>query len=199
MSGHSLSQISYWDEKAECFEVNMREIRTYAEIVDIGDEVIPDSTKNCPTWFEYVVRNIAKPENQVPVDLYKAYMNLCRVCALGRCICLPGKSNGLSWSLMSETGMVDELCYTCTVFNLKLGLGKLILIGGREFYLEVTGLDDDFEETKTNKELCPFIGCKNHEDLYECKILEGHKLCNHDFDRHLKTVHEIWKLNWSGI
>ena len=42
MSGHSLIQILYWDEKAECFEVDMREIRANAEIMDIGDEVDPD-------------------------------------------------------------------------------------------------------------------------------------------------------------
>ena len=48
MSGHSLSQISYWGEKAECFEVDMREIRANEEIVDIGDEVDPVSMKNCP-------------------------------------------------------------------------------------------------------------------------------------------------------
>jgi hypothetical protein len=35
MFGHSLSQISYWDEKAEYFEVDMREIRANAEIVGI--------------------------------------------------------------------------------------------------------------------------------------------------------------------
>jgi len=107
MSGHSLIQIFYWDEKVECFEVDMREIRANAEIMDIGEEVDPVSMKNCPTWLEYVVLNIMKPENQVPVDLYKAYMNLCRVCALGRCNCLHRKSNGLSWSLVSETRMVD--------------------------------------------------------------------------------------------
>ena len=91
MSGHSLSQMSYWDEMSECFEVDMRE-RANAEIMHIGDEVEPDSMKNCPTWLEYVVLNIAKPESQVPVDLYKAYMNLCS-CALGRCTCLNRKSN----------------------------------------------------------------------------------------------------------
>ena len=69
--------------------------------------------KNCPTWLEYVVLNIAKPENQVPVDFYKVYMNLCRVCALGRCNCLHRKSNGLSWSLMSGTGWA--LIHMCCI------------------------------------------------------------------------------------
>ena len=69
VSGHSLSQISYWEEKAEYFGVDMKEIRANAEIVDTGDEVDPNSIKNCPTWLEYVVLNIAKPENQIPVDL----------------------------------------------------------------------------------------------------------------------------------
>ena len=65
--------------------MDMRAIRVNADTVDIGDEVDPDSMKNCPTWLEYVVLNITKPANQVPVDLYQVYMNLCRVCALGRC------------------------------------------------------------------------------------------------------------------
>jgi hypothetical protein len=199
MSGHSLSQILYWNEKAESFEVDMREIRANAVIVDIGDEVDPVSMKNCPTWLEYVVLNITKPENQVPVGLYKVYMNLCRVCALGRRNCLHRKPNGLSWSLVSETRMVDGPSYTCAVFNLKLGKDKLLLIGARIFYLDVAGIVDDFEDTKTNHELCLFIEGKNHKDSNECKILEGHKLCNPDFDRHSKFFHEIRKLNWSRI
>jgi hypothetical protein len=73
MSGHSLKQSLYWDAKAEWFEVDTREIRANARIMDIGDSVDPDTMKNCPTWLEYVVLNSVKPENQVPVDLYKAY------------------------------------------------------------------------------------------------------------------------------
>ena len=195
------NQISYWDEKAKCFGVDTKEIRDNAGIVSIGDELDPVSMKNCPNWLEYMVLNIVKPKNQVPVDLYKVNMNLCRVCALGRCNFLHRKSNGLSWSCMSVTRMVDEPYCTCAVFNLKLGLGKLLLIGMREFYLEVARIVDDFEVTKNknNHELCLYIEWKNQKDSNECEILEGHKLHNPKFNRHLKIVHMIQKLNWSWL
>ena len=79
--------------------------------------------------------------------------------------------------------------YTCAVFILKLGLGKLLLIGAREFYLEVARIVDAFEVTKTNHELlCLFVEWKNHKDSNERKTLERHKLHNPDFDRNLKLV-----------
>jgi hypothetical protein len=119
--------------------------------------------------------------------------------AVGRHNCLLRKSNGLSWSLMSETRMVDGPSSTWAVFNLKLGPGNLILIGMREFCLDMSGIVNDFEVTKTNHKLCLFIECKNHKDSNEREILEGHKWCNPHFDRHSKIVHEIRKLNWSRI
>ena len=48
MSGHSLRQILYWHEKAECFEVGMGEIRANSEIVDIGDKLDPVLMTKCP-------------------------------------------------------------------------------------------------------------------------------------------------------
>jgi hypothetical protein len=104
-------------------------------------------------------------------------------------ISLNFKSNGLSWSLMSETGTVDGPSSIRIVFNLKMWLGNLILTGTREFHFDVAGIVNDFEVTKTNHKLCLFTECKNHTDLNERKILEGHKLCHPAFDKHLKFFH----------
>ena len=94
--------------------------------------------------------------------------------------------------------LVDGPSYTYAVFNLKLGLGKLLLIGTREFYLEAARIVDGFEVTKTNHRLlCLFVERKKHKDSNEREILEGHKLHNPDFDRNLKLVHKIRKLNRS--
>jgi hypothetical protein len=72
--------------------------------------------------------------------------------------------------------MVDRPSCTCAAFNLKLGLGMLLLIGAREFYLEAAGIDDDREVTKTNHELlCLFVERKDHKDSNELEMFEGHK------------------------
>ena len=71
---------------------------------------------------------------------------------------------------------------------MKLWPDKLLLIGAREFYLNVAGIVNDFEVTKTNHEVFLFIERKNHKDSNEREILEGHKLHNPDFDRNLKLV-----------
>jgi hypothetical protein len=89
---------------------------------------------------------------------------------------------------VSETGMVDEPSYTCSVFILKLGHDKLLLIGMMEFYLEVTGIVDEFEVTKTNHELlCLFIERRNHKDSNKHKILEGNKIMQSRFRQVLEN------------
>jgi len=108
------------------------------------------------------------------------------------------KSNGLSWSFVSEAKKANKPFDDCTVIKLELGLGKLKLIGTREIYMTVVRVIDDYKVTKTNQELCLGIMCKNQEDVYACLILEGPKLISPDFKRWSKDVLENWRLNQSG-
>ena len=56
----------------------------------------PTMMENCPTWSEFAVLDITKPENQVLVDLYMANKKLCAIIMLGW-----GKSH--SMSLLGKT------------------------------------------------------------------------------------------------
>ena len=91
MSESCLSKIPYWDGKAKSFGVNVSKIKAYAKFVGVGDALDPDLMKNCPTWSEFVVLDITRPNNQQLVELYVANKKLFAIIALGQV-----KSHGMA-------------------------------------------------------------------------------------------------------
>ena len=57
----------------------------------MGDALDPVLMKNCPTWLEFAVLDVTRPDNQQLGELYWANKKLCAIIALGQ-----GKSHGMS-------------------------------------------------------------------------------------------------------
>ena len=99
MTDNSLSETPYWDGKAESFGVYVSKIKAYAKFFGVGDALDPDLMMNCPTWSEFSVLDITKPENQQLVELYWANKKLCAIITVGQ-----GKSHGMV--LLRKTKMM---------------------------------------------------------------------------------------------
>ena len=84
MSKSGLSKIPYWDGKAESFRVYISKIKAYAKFVGTGDALDPVLMKNCPTWLEFAVLDVTRPDNQQLVELYRAKKKLCAMIMLGQ-------------------------------------------------------------------------------------------------------------------
>jgi len=57
----------------------------------MGDALDPILMKNYPTWLEFAVLDIAKPNTQELIELYWTNKKLCAIIALGQ-----GKSHGMA-------------------------------------------------------------------------------------------------------
>ena len=68
ISEGSLSKISCWDGKAKSFGVYVSKIEACAEFVGMGVVLDPILMNKCPTWLEFVVLDITRPNDQQFVD-----------------------------------------------------------------------------------------------------------------------------------
>ena len=99
MSKSGFSKISYWDGKTKSFRVYVSKIEAYVKFVGMGDALDPVLMKNCPTWSEFVVLDVMRPNDQQLVKFYLANKNLCAIIMLGQ-----GKSHGIA--LLGKTKMM---------------------------------------------------------------------------------------------
>ncbi len=95
--------------KAKSFGVYASKIEAYAKLVDVGDALDPLLMKNSPTWLEFAVLGVTRPNNQQLVKLYWANKKLCAIIVLGQgksCMAFLGKTknddypNGLAWEFV---------------------------------------------------------------------------------------------------
>ena len=68
----SLSKISFWDGKAESFQVYVSKIEAYTKFIDVEDAFDLILMEQCPILLQFATIDVTKPESQNLIDLYHA-------------------------------------------------------------------------------------------------------------------------------
>jgi hypothetical protein len=173
----------------------------------VWDALDPVLMANCPTKMEFAVLDVTNPTNGPLVELCKANKKLCAIIVLGQgkshSIALLGtmKSddfpNGLAHEFVAKAKKANMPSEASTIIELEVELEKIQLNGAMNFYIDVAGVLDKYEVTKTDQELHMLMARKNHNTSYARLILDELMSSSPDFDGLCNSISEIQRLTKS--